>query len=196
MVDANPALDGFVHGPVSRMLGTVLLLAPLGSVSLERFFVRSSIGLLIVAELPAPFTVTPAWRHPRSVIALEAPSTAAFGLCDPGRSGSSDVRDPIESDPDVDAGRDTSTGCGASRSVGDGVANGARSAHCPWPDRTVMRSTRSIERTPAAVSNFPADPCRKRIDQKTNISVPSFAVICNHFRRSSSPPAKEPDSGR
>ncbi|WP_254861472.1 hypothetical protein [Halovivax gelatinilyticus] len=52
----------FVHGTVAWMLGTVLVLAVLGSVSLELFFVCSLIGLLIVTELTAPINVTPAWR--------------------------------------------------------------------------------------------------------------------------------------
>ena len=53
----------FVHGTVAWMLGTVLVLAALGSVSLELFFVCSLIGLLIVTELTAPINVTPAWRR-------------------------------------------------------------------------------------------------------------------------------------
>ena len=44
------------------MLGTILVLAVLGALSLELFFVLSLIGLLVVIELTAPFDVTPAWR--------------------------------------------------------------------------------------------------------------------------------------
>lgn len=44
------------------MLGTVLVLALLGSLSYELFFVISLIGFLVVVELTAPFNVTPRWR--------------------------------------------------------------------------------------------------------------------------------------
>jgi hypothetical protein len=44
------------------MLVTVLVIATLGSLSLELFFVISLIGLLVVIELTAPFNVTPRWR--------------------------------------------------------------------------------------------------------------------------------------
>jgi len=52
----------FVIGQVAWMLGAVLVLALLGSLSLELFFVVSLIGLLIVVELTASFSVTPTWR--------------------------------------------------------------------------------------------------------------------------------------
>ena len=52
----------FVHGQAAWMLATILLLAVLGALSLEIFFVLSLIGLLIVIELTAPFAVTPRWR--------------------------------------------------------------------------------------------------------------------------------------
>jgi len=44
------------------MLGVILLLALLGSLTIELFFVISLIGLLIVVELTAPFRITPQWR--------------------------------------------------------------------------------------------------------------------------------------
>ena len=44
------------------MLGTVLALALLESLSYELFFVVSLIGFLVVVELTAPFNVTPRWR--------------------------------------------------------------------------------------------------------------------------------------
>lgn len=53
----------FIHGLVAWMLGVTLLLAVLGSLELELFFVLSLIGLLIVVELTAPFNVTPEWRR-------------------------------------------------------------------------------------------------------------------------------------
>lgn len=53
----------FIHGLLAWMLGTVLLLAALGSLSLELFFVCSLIGLLVVIELTAPVNVTPRWRR-------------------------------------------------------------------------------------------------------------------------------------
>ncbi len=52
----------FIHGQAAWMLATLLLLAVLGSLSLELFFVLSLIGLLVVTELTAPFNVTPEWR--------------------------------------------------------------------------------------------------------------------------------------
>ena len=52
----------FVIGQVAWMLGAILVLALLGSLSLELFFVVSLIGLLIVVELTASFSVTPTWR--------------------------------------------------------------------------------------------------------------------------------------
>ncbi|MCU4741561.1 hypothetical protein OB955_10775 [Halobacteria archaeon AArc-m2/3/4] len=53
----------FVHGQVAWMLATVLGLSLLGSLSYELFFVCSLIGLLVVTELTAPFTVRPEWRR-------------------------------------------------------------------------------------------------------------------------------------
>jgi hypothetical protein len=44
------------------MLSTVVVLAVLGSLSLDLFFVVSLIGFLVVVELTAPFDVTPEWR--------------------------------------------------------------------------------------------------------------------------------------
>jgi hypothetical protein len=44
------------------MLGVIFLLALLGSLTIELFFVVSLIGLLIVVELTAPFRITPQWR--------------------------------------------------------------------------------------------------------------------------------------
>ena len=53
----------FVHGQLAWMLGTVLALALLESLSYELFFVVSLIGFLVVTELTAPFNVTPRWRR-------------------------------------------------------------------------------------------------------------------------------------
>lgn len=52
----------FVYGQTAWMLGTIIALAVLGTLSLELFFVLSLIGLLVVVELTAPFAVTPRWR--------------------------------------------------------------------------------------------------------------------------------------
>jgi len=52
----------FVHAQLAWMLGVILLLALLGSLTVELFFVVSLIGLLIVVELTAPFRITPQWR--------------------------------------------------------------------------------------------------------------------------------------
>ena len=52
----------FVHGTTAWILASILVLTVLGSFSYELFFVLSLIGLLVVTELTAPFSVTPAWR--------------------------------------------------------------------------------------------------------------------------------------
>lgn len=53
----------FVHGQLAWMLGVILLLAALGSLEYELFFVLSLIGFLVVVELTAPVAVTPTWRR-------------------------------------------------------------------------------------------------------------------------------------
>ena len=53
----------FVHGQIAWMIGTILALTLLSSLSYELFFVLSLIGLLIVTELTAPVNITPAWRR-------------------------------------------------------------------------------------------------------------------------------------
>lgn len=53
----------FVHGTVAWMLAAVLVLALLGSLSAELFFVVSLIGFLVVTELTAPINLTPRWRR-------------------------------------------------------------------------------------------------------------------------------------
>jgi membrane protein implicated in regulation of membrane protease activity len=52
----------FVHGQVAWMLGAIVLLSALGALALDLFFVVSLIGLLVLIELTAPFSVTPRWR--------------------------------------------------------------------------------------------------------------------------------------
>ncbi len=59
---ATARRDRFVHATLAWLLGSVLLLTSLGSFSLEMFFVLSLTGFLIVTEVTAPFSVTPAWR--------------------------------------------------------------------------------------------------------------------------------------
>ena len=58
----TPRRQRFVVGQVAWMSATVIVLALLGSLSLELFFVVSLIGFLVVIELTAPFGVTPRWR--------------------------------------------------------------------------------------------------------------------------------------
>lgn len=53
----------FIIGNMAWLLGTLLVLALLSTLSLELFFVISLIGFLVVTELTAPFTVTPKWRR-------------------------------------------------------------------------------------------------------------------------------------
>lgn len=52
----------FVHAQLAWMLGAVLVLVLLDSLSFELVFVVSLIGFLVVVELTAPFSVTPQWR--------------------------------------------------------------------------------------------------------------------------------------
>jgi hypothetical protein len=52
----------FVHGQAAWMLSALVLLAAMGALSLELFFVVSFIGFLVLVELTAPFQVTPRWR--------------------------------------------------------------------------------------------------------------------------------------
>lgn len=52
----------FVHVQIAWMIGAILTLTVLSSLTAELFFVVSLIGLLIVAELTAPFRITPKWR--------------------------------------------------------------------------------------------------------------------------------------
>jgi hypothetical protein len=59
---ATPRRLRFVHAQVAWMLATILLLAALGAVSAELFFVVSLIGFLVVIELTAPRSVVPTWR--------------------------------------------------------------------------------------------------------------------------------------
>jgi dolichyl-phosphate-mannose--protein O-mannosyl transferase len=52
----------FVRATIAWMLGAALVLSLLSSLNYELFFVVSLIGLLVVVELTAPFSVTPEWR--------------------------------------------------------------------------------------------------------------------------------------
>ena len=67
----------FVVGNLAWWLGALLVLSVLGSLSLELFFVVSLIGFLVVVELTAPFTVTPAWL--RRLVWLIGIGLAVFG---------------------------------------------------------------------------------------------------------------------
>ncbi|MFH5801238.1 hypothetical protein [Haladaptatus sp. CMAA 1911] len=53
----------FIHAQLAWMLVSLIVLAVLGSLSLELFFVLCLIGLLVIIELTAPFNVTPRWRR-------------------------------------------------------------------------------------------------------------------------------------
>lgn len=54
--------ERFVRWQVAWMVGTVLALALVGSLTLEIFFVGSLIGLLVLSVFVTPLNVTPAWR--------------------------------------------------------------------------------------------------------------------------------------
>lgn len=53
----------FIQAQIAWMLAVIVVLALLGSLEVELFFVLSLIGFLIVVELTAPIAVTPAWRR-------------------------------------------------------------------------------------------------------------------------------------
>ncbi|KTG09022.1 hypothetical protein AUR64_14565 [Haloprofundus marisrubri] len=52
----------FINAQLGWMLGVLLVLTLLESLTLELFFVCSLIGFLVIIELTAPFAVTPTWR--------------------------------------------------------------------------------------------------------------------------------------
>lgn len=52
----------FLHGQTAWMLASLVVLALLGALSLELYFVLSLIGFLVMVEVTAPFEVTPEWR--------------------------------------------------------------------------------------------------------------------------------------
>lgn len=68
----------FIHAQLAWMLVTLVLLAALGTVSLETFFLISLLGLLIVTELTAPINVTPTWRKRLRWVILAG--LAVFGV--------------------------------------------------------------------------------------------------------------------
>ncbi len=58
----TPRRQRFLHGQAAWMLASLVVLAALGSLSLDLYFVVSLIGFLVLVELTAPFNVTPEWR--------------------------------------------------------------------------------------------------------------------------------------
>jgi hypothetical protein len=52
----------FVYAQTVWMLGTVLALSVLGVLEIERFFVATLVGFLVLFELTAPASVEPRWR--------------------------------------------------------------------------------------------------------------------------------------
>lgn len=52
----------FVRAQVGWMVGTILALTLLSSLSYELFFLLSLLGLLIITGLTAPINITPTWR--------------------------------------------------------------------------------------------------------------------------------------
>jgi len=52
----------FLFGQAAWMLGSLVILALLSSLSLDLFFVLSLVGFLVLVELTAPFDLTPEWR--------------------------------------------------------------------------------------------------------------------------------------
>ncbi|SDM92257.1 hypothetical protein SAMN04487949_2857 [Halogranum gelatinilyticum] len=54
--------ERFIRAQVAWMAASLLVLTLLDALTLELFFVVCLIGFLVVVELTAPFSVTPAWR--------------------------------------------------------------------------------------------------------------------------------------
>lgn len=52
----------FVRANVAWLSGSLLVLVLLEAFTVELFFVVALIGFLVVTELTAPFSITPAWR--------------------------------------------------------------------------------------------------------------------------------------
>ncbi|MFC5973390.1 hypothetical protein ACFPYI_18835 [Halomarina salina] len=52
----------FVFGHLTATCSAIILLAALGSLTLELVFVISLIAFLVLVELTAPIAVTPRWR--------------------------------------------------------------------------------------------------------------------------------------
>jgi hypothetical protein len=52
----------FVQGQAAWMLVALVVLAVLGALSLELYFLVSLVGFLVVVELTSPINVTPQWR--------------------------------------------------------------------------------------------------------------------------------------
>lgn len=53
----------FIHANLACLLSGALVLALLDSLTYELFFMVSLVGFLIVIELTAPSSITPAWRR-------------------------------------------------------------------------------------------------------------------------------------
>lgn len=53
----------FVTGTMAWALASALVLAALGALEYELFFVTTLIGFLVVVELTAPLRITPEWRR-------------------------------------------------------------------------------------------------------------------------------------
>lgn len=70
--------ERFVRWQVAWMVGTVLALVLVGSLTLEVFFVLSLLGLVVLTVFVTPLNVTPAWRA--RLRWLVAGGLAVFGL--------------------------------------------------------------------------------------------------------------------
>ncbi|WP_049987331.1 hypothetical protein [Halobellus rufus] len=67
----------FVHATVAWGLGAVLILTLLEALSYELLFVTTLIGFLVITELTAPFSISPAWR--RRLLYVIVLGLAVFG---------------------------------------------------------------------------------------------------------------------
>ncbi|MDX1744312.1 MAG: hypothetical protein R3324_00100 [Halobacteriales archaeon] len=70
--------ERFVGATMAWLLGAIVVLVLLDSLTAELFFVVSLIGVLVVIELTAPVAVTPPWRRRLRWIVLVG--LAVFGF--------------------------------------------------------------------------------------------------------------------
>lgn len=76
---ATARRERFIHGTLAWTLASALVLTLFDVLTYDLFFVFAFVGFLVVTELTAPFSVTPAWRSRlRWLVALGLVAFAAL----------------------------------------------------------------------------------------------------------------------